>query len=463
MTTKYMLYSLDVGQGMCTFLAYYKDGPPTLTSIVLFDIGSTKNKTRIKGAVLEFLAEQIKKRAPEDGYLDAMFISHKDADHVNLISDLLKAVPNAKIGLVRYGGRSDWYRGTLLADLGKRVDDVEGKPKGYPIAHSRWNSDEGKFEDPIWKSPDGSVNAFLLCVNTPRGDESGVESDMSSRPDGDQANSKSLVVALQMDEIWAIIGGDATYPSFQYINGYFKKKLSKNIMTLLPHHGSRKTTFGLGATDGIISGEAREVVTTFARRMGGKTVVASADTKHGHPSLETVDLFAQFTMMAPWWSDRSLGDGIHYVTTYVDLNLNSAVTRDSYWTYQTGDNVYSTLYFNALNPAPFSYPPYARLSPKKKEEEMKDAPAPEGMNWIYASNGTLEGSSLTGLDSNRSPRQVTEALLHADLYIGMKLPVSLEPAPRATVSIRTRALGVPRPAIAAPRHMSAFSRLERVA
>jgi len=49
MTAKYILYSLDVGQGMCTFVASY-DGKK-LKSIALFDIGSSKSKSKIEAAI----------------------------------------------------------------------------------------------------------------------------------------------------------------------------------------------------------------------------------------------------------------------------------------------------------------------------------------------------------------------------------------------------------------------------
>lgn len=472
---KYILYSLDVGQGMCTLATYY-DSKNVLKAIALFDIGSSKSKSKIKDPLLEFLKEKIIERDPPDGFLDAMFISHKDADHVNLIQELLDEVPDAEIGLVRYGGRYSWYKksnGNILDQLGKRVSDKKGKPKGFPIGDSNYNASNNQFENPIWQGDGGNLSAYLLCVNTPYGDEEpgALESEISSTPDGDQANSKSLIVLLWMDEIQAVIAGDATYPSFECINGYFKSYFGNNIMTLLPHHASRKTTFGLPKSDDEISKEAKKEVQTFAKRMLGKTVVASADTKHGHPSLETVELFLESTdKTKTWWTDPNIGSGFHYVTANVDLDIdippnddddNSYVVGYGYTTYLTPKNVYSTLYFARPDDPQFSFPPYKPLKTDRKKRRKVDPP-PEGMNWVYASNGKLSGTTLTGEDSKRLD-SLTKMLLEADLSAELPPAALLQPAPAAvTVSIRTPTSGGPRPAVTPPRQQSAFSRLERV-
>ena len=461
MPGKYILYSLDVGQGMGTFLTYY-DSKKVLKAVALFDIGSSHNKSKIEEPVVEFLKKKIIERSKPNGYLDAMFISHKDSDHVNLIQQLLDAVPDATIGKVRYGGRRSWYKkskGNILNELDKRIE--KGKSRGFPIGHSNWNSDKDLFEKPIWESDGEEVQAFLLAANTPFDeDESGSEDEISARPDGDQANSKSLVIALSMDDVWAIISGDATYPSFDYINGYFDSEFEGNIMTLLPHHASRKTTFGLPKSDGEISEESMEVVTTFAKNMHGLTVVASADTKHGHPSLETIEVFLEYTDQAKsWWEDKYLAD-LHYVTVMIDTDINRAVPYD-YTTYRTGNNVYSTRYFRELADPPFSYPPYQAITKKQKTNGSKYSP-PEGMNWVYASDGTEDGTTLVGEDSGRLDA-LTEMLLEADLSIGLPPAALPAPAPPAAmVSDRQAAPGLPRPAIAPPRSASAFSRLMRV-
>lgn len=422
MPSTYVLYSLDVGQGMATYFEYY-DSSGTLRSNALFDLGSTKNSKTAGPPTLEFLKSQIIKRAPPNGYLDAVFLSHKDGDHINLLGSLLAAVPKAGIGLVRYGGRFNWYKNrenNILNDLGARTGDPSYRVRGFPIGHSNWSQETG-FGVPIWMGT--SYSAYLLAANTPHGDDKigDAESKISTRPDGDQANSKSLVIALFMGNTLTVIGGDATFPTFQYINGFFDARFQNNIMTLLPHHGSRKTTFGLSATNAEISADSRRVVETYARRMNGLTVVASADTKHSHPSLETINTFVAFTDKSKsWWSDPSLGANYHYATAYIDLNLSDTTSiPKEYTTYQSIQNIYSTLYYFDTRRVDFSYAPFQIVA-----KPASSAAFPTGMNWIYTSRSGSSATTLVGAPSNRL-KATLSVLLRPDFVVGEPFPYRL--------------------------------------
>jgi hypothetical protein len=460
MPQKYILYSLDVGQGMSTFFEYYSNSDEPKAN-ALFDLGSTKSSKKAGPPTLNFLKDQIIKRKPPDGFIDVVFLSHKDGDHINLLGALLELVPKAGVGLVRYGGRYNWYKNrtqNILTDLAKRIGDPESRLKGFPIGHSNWDKKTQEFGIPIWMG--SSYSAFLLAANTPYKNElSGApETSISLRPDGDQANSKSLVIALFMGDTCAIIGGDATYPTFQYINGFFGAKFNNNIMTLLPHHGSRKTTFGLSSTNAKASDEVRQVVKTYAGRMNGSTVVASADTKHAHPSLDIIDTFVAYTDKAKtWWSDPAL-NGFHYQTAYVDLDFDhSPKIPKEYTTLQTKQNIYSTLYYFNIRKTAFSYAPF--VAPPATPPPT-DTAFSEGMNWIYTSNSGSSATTLVGTSSNRLDTTLA-MLLREDFVPGAPLPQAprVIPPATATVSMRLPAAGVPRAAVAVPRASSAFSRL----
>jgi hypothetical protein len=461
MPAKYVLYSLDVGQGMCTFFEYYTSSG-TLAANAMFDLGSTKNSGKAGPPTLKFLKEQIIKRKEPNGYLDAVFVSHKDGDHVNMIGDLLELVPEAGVGLVRYGGRYSWYTGAkdknILTDLGKRTGDPTYKLKGFPIGHSNWDSVRHEFGVPIWMG--SSYSAYLLAANTPYKDEKpgDPQEKISARPDGDQANSKSLVIVLFMGETCAMIGGDATFPTFQYINGFFDWSFDNSIMTLLPHHGSRRTTFGLSKTNASVDEETREVVRTYAKHMKGLTIVASADTKHSHPSLDIIDMFLPYTdQKKTWWSDPAL-NGFHYETAYIDLDLPKIPKQ--YTTFQTSQNIYSTLYYYDIGASPFSYAPF-KAPPATTP--ASDAAFSAGMNWIYSSNAGSPATTLVGTPSNRLDHTLS-MLLRQDFVPGEPLPEEprVPPPAAATVSIRLPAPGVARAAAATPRASSPFSRLVNV-
>src|ERR1043166_3824547 len=321
MPYKYVLMSVDVGQGMCTFFESLDSSNKVLGN-ALIDFGSS-NPTSIKKLALDFLVERIKERSkPSDnGYLDIVLLSHKDKDHTNLIRELLDELPKATVGQVRYGGRKSWYKksdGNILDKLGGRTKDADTCVKGFPIGHSNYNPQIGDWA-PIFSSYGYSL--YLIAANTPCNQEKvgDPETKIPEQPDGNQVNCKSLVVMLAMGRTKTVVGGDATFPTFQYVNGFFNKEFTNNVMTLLPHHGSRRTTFGLGLASEDISDENRKVVDTYAKRMNGKTVVASADvTSHNHPSLETIDVFREYTDdTKTWWLDPRLGTA-HYLTAYID-------------------------------------------------------------------------------------------------------------------------------------------------
>src|ERR1043166_2475679 len=463
MPDKFLLYSLDIGQGMCTVFEYYNE-KDELKQIALFDVGSTKNAPN---ATLDFLGRRIIARQPPNGYLDILFLSHKDADHVNLVSRLLALVPNAQIGMVRYGGRYSWYetmdrktreKTNILTTLGKRTGFADAYVKGFPVGRSDYDPKTGQFGLPLW--PGTNYDFYLLAANAPyKTEKVGTpESEISDRPDGDQANSKSLVIALQMAHIWTIIGGDATFPTFQYINGFFNKTFTNTVMTLLPHHGSRKTTFGLNATAGKISDQSRKVVDTYAQRLAGLTAVASADTKHSHPSLETVDIFLAYTdKTTSWWSDPGLNQK-HYATAYIDINFKSGKKiPQTYTTYQTSQNVYSTLYYYSLSKPTFSYSPFVTPA----EDPKTGVSFPKGMNWIYWNYSNSPATKLIGESSGRL-EEVRQMMLRTAPGEPVTLPPRAVPPAPATVSVRARPSGVARAAVAQPRAASALSRLVRV-
>lgn len=402
MATKGMnVCCLDVGQGMCTFIEVYDDTNKLIRTL-LFDLGSTKNSAVAGPATIAYIAKNIIARKGPDGYLDALFVSHKDADHVNLLTGLLEAVPKAKIGKVFYGGRYSWYQksaGNVLTALKERcakATDVQG----FPIGDTGFV--DGAFKTALW-AQDG-LSILLLVVNTPYGSEKkgDAESEISTSPDGDQANSKSLVcIAWLSRGDGFCISGDATFPTMAYTNTVLgTRKLLDMRMMLLPHHGSRKTTFGLPSSSAEIADEAMETIKTFGRNVGAKTLIASADTKHSHPSFETITIFRAYTdTLSAWWSDPNLSQGNHYLSTYLDLSMgDGGPDTGQYISFQNHWNVYSTLYCHPENVKDIEYPSWfgqVKTLPKPSK------PSPPGMNWIYWVPMENKPVTLTGVDSGR--------------------------------------------------------------
>lgn len=397
------LYFLDVGQGMCTYFEEYDD-TNTIIANALFDLGSTKSKKVAGIPTVTFLVGQIQARDPAgNGRLDIVFVSHKDADHINLFWSLLAALPNMTIGEVVYSGRKEWYSGSLgnvLQALANRTANPNTQLRTYAVGESSYRYSPMPS---VWSSG-GYTKAWLIAINTSLSagniGKQATSVYSSAKPNGDLANSTSLGIYLQMFDVGAVIFGDATFSTFQFVNQLFTSKgvtLPTTITLQAPHHGSRLTTFGLTSTNAAISTQANLVVNTFAKQISANTVVVSADTSHCHPSLQTIETFTQYAASTTWWSETAIAPN-HYVSVFFDLPGSKQAKRYLNRTYQTSQNFYTTLYF-ALNTTKgnFSYPP------------MTAVPAPttsssEGMNWMYWVKGDANGRQsidFWGTPSNR--------------------------------------------------------------
>ncbi|MFW3895706.1 hypothetical protein [Pseudomonas bharatica] len=429
MSSHFRLYSLDVGQGMSTlFVVYDADGG--VTALALFDLGSLGKRDVAGPSTLEFLKKMALLRESPNGRIDAVFISHKDGDHINMffgsesgkdpLQGLLRLLPDMTIGLCRYGGRYSWYADTatvskksenLLTLIKARTANPDEDVKGFPVGASSVLTTGGVGK--LWGGDDYLV--FLVAANAPfNGEAVGTSEDkISDKPNGDQANSKSLVLVVGVEAggqmTTAIIGGDATFPTFQYINCLVTGTGQNVYMTLLPHHGSRKTTFGLPSKTKPISEEARRVVATYAQLMSGKTVVASADTgsNYGHPSLETSQLFLRYADTSKtWWSDPLVGNDRHFTTAYIDYALDATnYNQIGMRTFLTTQNLYSTRYYDSsvVSSPMVAYAPFTAFGTPPYSDKFAFAP---GMNWIY----TLLPQSIgflidfRGVSSNRLPK-----------------------------------------------------------
>ncbi|OPA86104.1 hypothetical protein BFW87_25475 [Pseudomonas fluorescens] len=425
--SKQRLYCLDVGQGMCTYFEGYGDDDSVIAN-ALFDLGSTKTRRRAGRPTIQFLKRQIIARSGDDeGYLDAVFLSHKDADHINLIRGLLEELPKMKIGHVFHSGRYKWYAGkktkNVLGELGKRTENADTHVFNFAVGASSFPTGDPKDWHSIWGNE--TVNAYVIAVNTPMADtKQGEDVDIAYKardePDGNLANSTSLGIYLKMFNVGAVIFGDATFSTFQFVNRHFlehKVWLSSSFMIQAPHHGSRSTTFGLKVSNAVISEEAAQVVKTFASLTYGATVIVSADTSHDHPSLDTINAFMKFAdHRGPWWVDEPIQPN-HLVSAYFDVPLsNTQGALNSNYTYQTNQNYYTTLYWGRESKkGNFSFPPAKALT-------APTAAFAEGMNWGYEvtakSSVDQRNIRFIGFSSNRLPkssRQLAEAFASARL------------------------------------------------
>ncbi|MNJ41647.1 hypothetical protein D3C77_365760 [compost metagenome] len=338
-----------------------------------------------------------------------------------MIPNLLDRLKELTIDDVFYSGSRDWYcknKGKknevhVLNDLRDRVIDGESRLQRVIVGASSLIDAEPEKWEPLWTTETGNVWAYVIAANTLRNMDSknwiGKDSSIlpSKKPDTDAANATSLCIYLKMFNVGAVILGDATFTTFQFITDVVERNsswITEGFMIQAPHHGSRRTTFN-AAPNAAIKKENAQVIDNVAFFLSGSTVVASAGNEHGHPSLETVGYFLKYARKGPpWWKEDILGDE-HFVTAYIDMPLYvPAPTLNTYRTYQTSENFYTTQYHLGTNKKhshtpdkSFRYPPYQAV------EVSPVGPFAEGMNWIYKvdQNSTPEFLDLQGVPNLR--------------------------------------------------------------
>ncbi len=320
---------IDVGQGQCTFVEIYDDAKPTpkLTNALLFDCGSDKESTDTSEN-LKYVARKVSTMTTP--VFDCLVFSHSDKDHVSLMKELLgyfakTSPPTPQIKLVWYGGNRDQYKKRKTNILDYLVTNgycTENEIKTTGANYSGYNPKTGKYTHGLWQSPDKSVTLVPIVSNVLK-----AEPDWDTHPkvlpqkSAESRNRISIVAGLYYGGASYVICGDATNITMAATNVRFKDTtvFDKNIMTTLPHHGSRTTGFAVKSGKKA-SDTAKGVVITFAALMKSKTITVSAYAKHSHPSLELMIDFAPGG--TPILKDPRLNQkNAHRVTANIDKDL----------------------------------------------------------------------------------------------------------------------------------------------
>ncbi|MFK0312748.1 hypothetical protein ACIQUF_16115 [Pseudomonas sp. NPDC090233] len=453
------LYCMDVGQGMCTYFEELEPdgaGGEKVVANALFDLGSSKMKKQAGVPTVDFLVDRIEANSQNGKpHLNAVFLSHSDTDHINLISNLLTKLQNLSIGEVFYSGRKDWYfkNGRNVLNQLQEKTTGESRVQKLLIGATSLSAEDPDDWEPLWGTETENAFAYVIACNTLRGEpiKKGEEASLlTSKPDGDAANATSLCIYLKMFNIGAVILGDATYTTFQFIGTELSDKniwLTESFMIQAPHHGSRKTTFDAGPNDAV-SKQNSQVIDNVAFLLNGSSVVASAGNKHTHPSLETLNYFLKYSYKGhPWWKEEILGDG-HFVTTYIDIPLYIlGLAPNDYVTYQTSENLYTTQYrfepiknHGFISDISFKYPPYEEVT------LIPQGPFAEGMNWIYKvdQHSTSDEVDLQGVPHFRLPKKTESLIALFDSAPGQVMdqagvPEPPFPPPPSTVTARAPA------------------------
>ena len=418
-TAGIIVNALDVGQGQGTFVEVY-NGSGQLTNTLLFDLGSAKSSKTAGGASIKYITDKVATMSvPKIDYLS---LSHKDRDHVNLLTKLITAINTAispkilAIGKVRYGGARAWYSDDLITKLEAICPDVNS----LNLAHTSFTPPN--TWDPIWVGND--VYVYILIANIPTDSTITSWSDINvkDKPDSELANSVSIICSVWWNNNQFIINGDATFVTFQEFNKIFKDipVFYAPKMVTLPHHGSRKSTFGLSLSTETASTESTAVVNAFAQRIGGNTVTASAEIfgNYHHPSYDVISVFNQYTASTPWYSDPKLDTGRHYLTAYLDTTFRDSSGKtlsDNYVSFETSMNVYSTLYRSPAHFGGFLAPPIDPVAAGTVWPSTGVPVFPLGVQWTYTVDAS--GSITLTQGANRDAvagEVVLDAIIEKD-------------------------------------------------
>ena len=360
-TGNVILTVIDVGQGQCTFIEIYdRSAPAVLMHTLLIDCGSNKysNATITN---LSYIALKASRKEPAG--FDCIFFSHSDTDHTNLTIDLLIAlrekVPAGDpltIGKVWFAGERDHY--TKGQDKFNILDYIELKGycpwneiKALMPEHSDYDPARTGFPTNLWATPDKTCRVCCVMANA-----------LSEDPDWDEQvgdrslktpeakNRVSLVCGVFYAGLSYIICGDATNSTMSTVNRKFNAPgvvFPTNIMSTLPHHGSRRT--GLAVAKGqTASDEAINVVKTFSALLNSRLLTDSAYEKQSHPSLELMKLFLPRETTPVIYDPRLKDRNSHRLTAFIDVDLGNVTGMLLFnfvaYTFETTTNIFTTRY-----------------------------------------------------------------------------------------------------------------------
>lgn len=403
---------VDVGQGQCTFVEIWNDTNTKIVETLLFDCGTDQEST-VTSNNLQYIANQIQTKMDTPA-ISCIFFSHSDDDHISLTRDLLNkfTVKKPSVGSVWYGGEYDLYekRGTnILNYLVTNGYCAKGDIKTVNADYTGYSKLIGNYTHYLWRSGDSSVTVYPIVGNVLADDDPSVDSTAPPPKKrtryAEQKNRVSLICGLYYRGFSYVICGDATNKTMAAANTVFSlgtTVFNSNVMTTLPHHGSRATGFAVTSSKAA-STKNKTIVNSFATIMNSETLTISAYQLHSHPSMELMNEFIPRATSPILRDPRLKGKNVHHLNGFQDLNLtvpSGLILFKTYYIFETQSNTYSTQY-SQLFGALFSYN-LGNTYATKSEGVIPTTP-PTSINpfacWIYQINtsGTTVQSYIDGV------------------------------------------------------------------
>jgi len=237
------LHFIDVGQGDSTLV----ECPNGQT--LLIDAGSTSGRS--PDEVQQYISRVLQ---PHGGDLDTLIVSHPDADHYNLIPEVLHDV---SVGRAWFVGIADDYDGEVFRWLQRE-----------PRARTVLGPDV--FDRPARPNAAISCGAAQVWILA-----AAVEASASPK------NAMSIVVMIRHGDFEAMITGDATHDTEDVILARYPAAWLDLDVLRVGHHGS----------------EATSTSKRWADTLSPKLAIISAgyENTYGHPRQEVVDRLTPHT------------------------------------------------------------------------------------------------------------------------------------------------------------------------
>ncbi len=352
-----MVSVVDVGQGQCTFVEIYdRSSTPKLIHTLLFDCGSDKQSDETQNN-LQYIVDKVSSMTTPT--FDCIFFSHSDKDHIILTYDLLGKFSSSKkpkISEIWYGG--DWNKYTkngynILDYIVHNNYCLKANIKTTGSNYTGYSKTTGAYTNRLWRSADSSVYVYPIVSNTLSDDPDWDDNDLDLKGKTAEAlNRVSMICGLYYAGSSYVICGDATNATMSAANTLFDLSttiFNQNLMTTLPHHGSRATGFAVAAAYDASSANVA-VVDTFVSNLKSQSITVSAFAKHRHPSLQIMKRFMPTTTTPILRDPRLVQKNAHRITANIDLDLGtiSGVTifRSLDYSFESLTNTFTTRYYD---------------------------------------------------------------------------------------------------------------------
>lgn len=219
------LHFIDVGQGDATLIVC-PDGDR-----ILVDAGSSGGLSRSeKREVTQYIRDHLEN--PANPSIDVLVITHPDRDHYNLLKKILDATSNQQqieVGRIIFGGNKSDF---TVGNFEEWLDDFETDHPGQTVQPSASFFDQVGTPSPHLSC--GTASIWILAANVPA----------TTTASNFVKNTLSVVLRIEIEDFTAILTGDATFTTEEFIVATYPATFLDVDVLKLGHHGSRTTSTG---------------------------------------------------------------------------------------------------------------------------------------------------------------------------------------------------------------------------